>query len=432
MKSLRHISEIVVIAFVSTLSFSLVACDDSSSASNEEVPASSAIPVSSAVPESSESVPESSTFQPYTYPTEPREECNAENEGAVARLSTGTGNPKLGRSIDFYRCEQGVWVESPAWVACDTAGVTEGAICRIQISWRGIQFGVDTWLCYKYAGEGVWESLSCPTEPEKECVNNDAKEEIVFTDDTLFFKCSGRKWREISVGEYYCSTGNEVFGDTCSFERFGEKQYFRYDRNSEGYGMWTEAAFDPEMGFCTLNSHDHWDKEYGQKGNDYYYCGYRDGTAWLPTALVPHQYSDSRKEGLTDEVYDVLDLPKDAKAGTLVGGLLEVCVHNRTFNYYETNGMEDGEMYDYCKPIHYYRYGDDGSWKEEIIYKLMGFYFDKPNNEICGEREMCCAETEGAKYLYSAEFTGPELIYQCVSGESVFVEYAGRYEKKSK
>ncbi len=360
--------------------------------------------------------------------------CNSENEGLVESLATNSRNPKGGTGYDYYRCEQGSWVERPAWVKCDTAGVTEGALCRLQTYFRGIQFGEDTWKCYKYAGNGSWNESSCPTEPEKECneENKDAKEKLAFTNDTLFYKCSGTKWIETGLTEYNCSTGKETFGDTCSFEISGEKKYFRYDRNSEGYGRWIEAAFDPEMGFCTLNSHDHWDKEYGQKGDDYYYCSYLNGTTWLQTDLVPRQYTDSRKEGLTDEEYDVLDLPKDATAGALVGGLLEECVHDRTFNYFETNGMEDNETYDYCKPIHYYRYGDDGSWKEEIIYKSMGFYFDKPNNEICGEDEMCCAETEGAKYLYSAESTGPELIYQCVSGESVFVEYAGRYEKKSK
>ena len=498
MNALRHISAVAAAAFAASLAFSLVACDDSSSAKAEDAPESS----SGTVLESSSSHELDSAYcdsvtrkeVPYTcgdslgtdgiYYRESgflRQEatgctykcqnnmwsfvpakdipdtatvvsdygrlsesefarklifkkCNAENEGLVQTLSTNSSNPKGGTGYDYYRCEQGNWVERPAWVKCDAAGVTEGELCRLQTYFRGIQFGEDTWKCYKYAGNGSWNDADCPTEPEKECneENKDAKEKLAFTNDTLFYKCSGTKWIEIDLADYNCSTGKEAFGDTCSFEMSGEKKYFRYDRNSEGYGMWTEAAFDPEMGFCTLNSHDHWDKEYGQKGNDYYYCGYRDGSAWLPTALVPHQYSDSRKEGLTDEVYDVLDLPKDAKAGTLVGGLLEECVHNRTFNYYETNGMEDGEKYDYCKPIHYYRYGDDGSWKEEIIYKSMGFYFDKPNNEICGEREMCCAETEGAKYLYSAESTGPELIYQCVSGESVFVEYAGRYEKKSK
>jgi hypothetical protein len=360
-------------------------------------------------------------------------ECNADSEGLVhVRV---TGSPRFGEGYVFYRCEQGKWVERLAWVECDTAGVTEGELCRVQTRSPGMMGYGGSWNCYKYAGKGTWNGVDCPTEPEKECnaENKGAKEKVAFVNDTIFYRCTeGSKWAELSAGEYYCSTGNESVGDTCSFERDGEKKYFRYDSIPEADSRWVEAAFDPELGFCTLNSHDSWDREYGQKGDDYYYCSYLNGTTWLQTDLVPRQYTDSRKEGLTDEEYDVLDLPKDATVGALVGGLLEECVHDRTFNYFETNGMEDNETYDYCKPNHYYRYGDDGSWKEEIIYKSMGFYFDKPNNEICGEDEMCCAETEGAKYLYSAESTGPELIYQCVSGESIFVEYAGRYEKKSK
>ena len=92
--------------------------------------------------------------------------CNAGNEGIVDSLSTGSGNPKGGTGRDFYRCEQGNWVKSPAWVACDTTGVTVGDVCQKNVYSRGIQFGEDTWLCYKYTDEGTWESTDCPEEGE--------------------------------------------------------------------------------------------------------------------------------------------------------------------------------------------------------------------------------------------------------------------------
>lgn len=92
--------------------------------------------------------------------------CNAGNEGVVDSLSTGSGNPKGGTGRDFYRCEQGNWVKSPAWVACDTTGVTVGDVCQKNVYSRGIQFGDDTWLCYKYTDEGTWESTDCPEEGE--------------------------------------------------------------------------------------------------------------------------------------------------------------------------------------------------------------------------------------------------------------------------
>ena len=502
MKNVHHFFAIGVIAFATSMA--LVACGDSSSASDDEVPASSAVPGVWAILESSNSTlnsydewlksasslePDSascdsviSSAYPYgcsdslqidgvyysmngyfrsvgrgcTYRCQdnkwsyvstipdgaehfsdmdmapPSEyvqkllfkKCNAENEGIVDVLGTGSGNPKGGRSRVYYRCEQGVWVESPAWVACDTAGVTEGAICRIQISFRGIQFGVDTWLCYKYAGEGVWESLSCPTEPEKECVNNDAKEEIVFTDDTLFFKCSGRKWREISVGEYYCSTGNEVFGDTCSFERFGEKQYFRYDNVDSDIGMWEEAVVDPELGFCTDYNLRH--VAYAQKDGEYYYCA---GTGWFATSLVPHQYTDPRKEGLTDEEFDVLDLPKDAKVGDRVGGLLETCYYDGILDYGLPDALE--QKYDFCMPDNFYRYREDGSWTEETLDEFFEDEIDW-DSLPCGGSTWCCAETEGMKRRYHGSLDEPERISQCVSGEIVVLEYLCRYEKKSK
>lgn len=420
MKTLRYISKITIAVLTTSLSFSLIACDNSSSASDDEIPESS-----ESVPKSSGSVPESSTFQPYTYPTEPSEECNAENEGAVTRLSTGTGNPKLGRSIDFYRCEQGVWVESPAWVACDTAGVTEGAICRIQISFRGIQFGTDSWKCYKYDGKGSWKSQDCPTMPEKECneENIGDKEKIAFTNDTLFYMCSeGSKWAELSEGEYNCSTGNESVGDTCSFERDGEKKYFRYDSIPEADSRWVEAAFDPELGFCTENDANYWARAYAKKGDEYYYCS---GTAWVATNLVPRQETDPRKEGLTDEEYDVLDLPKDAKVGDRANGLIEYCDYGRMLD------APSATAYDYCFSPNHYRYRGDGSWTAETLDELHEDEIDL-DSLPCGGSTWCCAETEGMKRRVFMNFDEPEVIYQCVSEEIVVVEHLwNRHEEKS-
>ena len=163
MNRLRHISAVAAAAFAASLSFSLAACDDSTSASNDEVQASSASPESSAFPSSSSSLePDSascdsviSSAYPYgcsdslqidgvyysmngyfrsvgrgcTYRCQdnkwsyvstipdgaeyfsdmdmapPSEyvqkllfkKCNAENEGIVDVLGTGSGNPKGGR-----------------------------------------------------------------------------------------------------------------------------------------------------------------------------------------------------------------------------------------------------------------------------------------------------------------------------------------------
>jgi len=351
--------------------------------------------------------------------------CNAENEGLIESLATNTtGNPKGGTGYDYYRCEQGNWVERPAWVKCDTAGVTEGALCRLQTYFRGIQFGEDTWKCYKYAGNGSWNDADCPTEPEKECneENKDAKEKLAFTNDTLFYKCSGTKWIEIDLADYNCSTGNESVGDTCSFERDGQKKYFRYDSIPEADSRWVEAAFDPELGFCTENDGNYWRRRYAKKGEEYYYC---DVNSWLPTKFVPRQYTDSRKEGLTDEEYDMLDLPKDAKVGDRASGLLEYCEHNKTL------GFDYPNVYDYCFSPNHYRYRGDGKWSRETIEDIHADDIDL-DSLPCGGSTWCCTETEGMKQRANGYyFDEPEVIYQCISGETVLVERLwNRYEKK--
>lgn len=351
--------------------------------------------------------------------------CNAENEGIVDSLTTGSPNPKGGNARVYYRCEQENWVESPAWVACDTTGVNEGDLCRLQTSFRGIQFGSDTWECYRYAGDGSWKNVDCPAGPEKECndENKEVKEKLVFTNDTLFYKCNGGKWVELSIENYYCATENDVFGDTCSFERFGKINFFRYDSVDTDVGRWTAAVFDPELGFCTENDGNYWRRRYAKKGEEYYYC---DVNSWLPTKFVPRQYTDSRKEGLTDEEYDMLDLPKDAKVGDRASGLLEYCEHNKTL------GFDYPNVYDYCFSSNHYRYRGDGKWSRETIEDIHADDIDL-DSLPCGGSTWCCTETEGMKRRANGySFDEPEKIYQCISGETVLVERLwNRYEKKT-
>ena len=489
MNMTRYFSAVAVAAFATSLSFSLVACDGSSSASSDDVPDSSDSGAalgssgSGAAPGSSGSVPAGMEglprdvlvsysilpacgegFHPegscnsitgadgkaylfecvgtqWEYNQDCEEpmcltvvsqmqhpecqfpECNAENEGLVHVRVTGT--PKYGQGYDFYRCEQGKWVERPAWVECDTAGVTEGELCRVQTRSPGMMGNTGTYNCYKYAGNGTWNDVDCPTMPEKECneENIGDKEKIAFTNDTLFYMCSeGSKWAELSEGEYNCSTGNESVGDTCSFERDGEKKYFRYDSIPEADSRWVEAAFDPELGFCTENDANYWARVYAKKGDEYYYCS---GTAWVATNLVPRQETDPRKDGLTDEEYDVLDLPKDAKVGDRANGLIEYCDYGRLLD------LPGATAYDYCFSPNHYRYRGDGSWTAETLDELHEDEIDL-DSLPCGGSTWCCAETEGMKRRVFVSFDEPEVIYQCVSEEIVVVEHLwNRHEEKS-
>ena len=328
MKSYNRISAVAAVAFAAGLSFSLVACDNSSLAKAEDVPeSSSAVQESSSsnepesssgtVPESSASLELDSAYcdsvtrkeMPYTcdesleidgvYYREsgfmrpeasgctykcqnnkwtfvpagdiPATEmvvsdydrlaelesarmlhfkkCNSENEGLVESLATNSRNPKGGTGYDYYRCEQGSWVERPAWVKCDTAGVTEGALCRLQTYFRGIQFGEDTWKCYKYAGNGSWNDVDCPADQDKKC---DAESEGVLDSswsnndpkygEMMYYRCESGSWAE--RGQWVtCDMEGVAKGDTCrkiehkgSFYQYPKERVFVY----EGDGAWKE------------------------------------------------------------------------------------------------------------------------------------------------------------------------------------------------
>ena len=175
--------------------------------------------------------------------------CNSENEGLVESLATNSRNPKGGTGYDYYRCEQGSWVERPAWVKCDTAGVTEGALCRLQTYFRGIQFGEDTWNCYKYAGSGSWNDVDCPADQDKKC---DAESEGVLDSswsgnnpkygEMMYYRCESGSWAE--RGQWVtCDMEGVAKGDTCrkiehkgSFYQYPKERVFVY----EGDGTWKE------------------------------------------------------------------------------------------------------------------------------------------------------------------------------------------------
>ena len=205
----RYFSAVAVAAFATSLAFSLVACDDSSSASDEEVPASSAVPGSSAsMPESSVSVPSSKctaelegTIQTlwegspssgyavrylcengtwvldsqgpveWKDPSLPGAKCTSENDGSVEIGQWG--NPKYGYSYTYYKCEQGRWKEVEPWVACDTAGVTVGDTCKKVSDEKGFfsygHGGEIVEVVFIYAGNGVWEYANPSLDPKDTC-----------------------------------------------------------------------------------------------------------------------------------------------------------------------------------------------------------------------------------------------------------------------
>ena len=401
--------------------------------------------------------------------------CGSGNEGRIDSLKGG--NMKYGYETYYYKCKRGVWYEVDASVNCNTDGVKVGDICKVKVgtsSWMNSGDGV--WKYYVYKGDGVWKDADAQDrcnarektvgticvvakstqylhnvyliytadgvweefmtrqmstqgviweygpgfQMPKECTaeNEGVKEKFVFGAEpdaiTLYYKCSGGEWNHLKDIDYYCTTGNESDGDTCSFkpdENAVERSHwimsesvttepdlFTYYYYS---GNWMQSSVDPEFGYCP---EDYGPYLYKKHGDEYYTCVYGD---WKPAHLVPRQYTDSRKEGLTDEEYDVLDLPAEATVGDRVGGLLENCFDNVEL---PLGGPSEWryEMYDYCMSKNYYRYRESGSWTLETDEEFT-------NDPAMHYNLECAPGTEGAEFRFLPESRDPGRIYRRTS-----------------
>ena len=400
--------------------------------------------------------------------------CNAENEGLLDSAVHEAENPKYGVGYkNYYRCEEGSWIiydsvyedackasnsdEDGSNIVCDTAGVSVGAICtkpscyrtRTTMGCTSMCFGNDTYL---YMGDGVWTALahtddygnrsssfdSSLAQWTKECTaKNEGKTEkhvygIAPDVFELYYKCVDGEWTDMSETDYYCTTEKTDIGDTCSFTVGDSTRHYMFMNEERYWGdtvlgsKWVESIADPELGYCPQTRAE---RRYAQKDGKNYYC---EEGGWLETSLVPRQNTDSRKEGLTDEEYDVLDLPKDAKVGDRAGGLLESCSYDVEM---DLGGPDEWryETYDFCMPKNYYRYREDGTWTLEKVEEL-------ENDERNGAPE-CTPESEGVEYSYLPKSRDPGRNYKRISVEcknirncycdDELVEYVfGRSEKK--
>ena len=342
------------------------------------------------------------------------QKCESDNEGVVD--SSWHGNAKYG-AMTYYRCEKGTWTSRDQWVTCDTAGVPVGAFCRKtdrvgffnRLPWTSVYVyeGGGAWmhlLDFRANGDtNVYEGLSKMT---KDCSSKNKwdKEKIVYgeeTDDiTLYYMCADSGWTEIDEAGYHCTTESTDVGDTCSFVSGDSTQHYifmytdYYQLRSYYGNIWVKSVVDPELGYCPQVA---MEPKYAQKDGKFYYCNYGK---WQMAGFVPHQETDSRKEGLTDEEYDVLDLPKEAEVGDRMGGLLEYCFYNVELGL---GGPDEWryETYDFCMPQNYYRYRDNGTWTLETEDDL------KMNNAI-----PCTAGTEGVEYTLLPRPREPGRIYK--------------------
>ncbi len=445
----NRISAIAVTAFAVTLPFSLLACSESNPTNADDPIAYSepALETSSSVTEVSSEV-SSSSGEPsgtgclaivYTVNDECLPACNDENEGKVETV--WVGNSKYGYET-FHKCQNGSWVQGDISLTCDTAGVQVGDLCR-KTGKTNLFFAAGglspSERVFAYAGDGVWEECDGLTKITKECSaeNVGDKEKIVYGRDdntlSMYYQCSSDGWTEIDEPTFYNCTDSVSVSGTCSIEIDGKMVYYKYDEGTilVNEGGWVKASYDSELGFCPeiyiryfvscgegsefmCEVNEYNQPKLRESGWVNYYC--KKGQ-WKQSNLVPNQYTDSRKEGLTDMEYDVLDLPKEAKVGDRVGGLLETCWYDEEL--YTIGGWG---VYDYCLSRNYYRYRENGSWTLETQSEFEDY--------LSSDHLGCNAETEGEKRYSLPRNDKPGAVYQCVSGYAEPVEYIfNRYEK---
>ena len=202
--------------------------------------------------------------------------------------------------------------------------------------------------------------------------------------------------RKLTEADVKCGAikPNPVDGDECSY------------KNDDGYlkdylyldGGWRESNADSTFGLCPTGYHS--SKLYKKSGADYYYCVWGK---WFLAVMVPQQFTDPRKEGLSDEEYDVLDLPKNASVGDRAEGALERCVNGATViisERLEGAVRIKAKASAYCEAENHYRYRSNGTWTLETDEDLQN---DSRFQEI-----ECTEGNLGSEYEL-----GDGKIYRC-------------------
>jgi hypothetical protein len=264
-----------------------------------------------------------------------------------------------------------------------------------------------------YAGDGEWRDYDrTVTMIKVECsAENDGTMQFVNpsenSDDEILsrlFICKDGAWLpeikqayELDKIKFKCGAikPHPVDGDECSY------------KNDDGYlkdylyldGGWRESNADSTFGLCPTEYHS--SKLYKKSGADYYYCAWGK---WFLAVMVPQQFTDPRKEGLSDEEYDVLDLPKNASVGDRAEGALERCVNGASlivrerFDYGVVRVETQASAY--CVAENHYRYRSNGTWTLETDEDL--------KNDSRFQEIECTEGNLGAEYEL-----GDGKIYRC-------------------
>ena len=425
----------VIQAIVSAaMSFALIACgDDSSSASNDDTPVSSSEKDETLSSSSEKSLEGRWTEYEIGF-------CNDYNPnpeiGDACEVARTTGSGRFQHTtLECYRYEEDGWsyVNRPSAYGLSDRPCKELVAFTAKCSPEKEGYRdslVDGWHVSTYeCTEGAWKILSYVDSVNYYCNENGDGEKCLLIRDgkKSYYKnigdASNTAWLLTDSISYYCAGR-----DTCSFEEDSVTKYYRL--YLDGYYQWEHyASSKPGLGLCTQDSVM---EKAVQKDGENYYC-YKN--TW--TLLPPRQYTDPRKEGLTDAEYDVLDLPKDAKVGDRAEGLLEECWYGKELsvikpreNYMFMAAYDSylNEAYDYCLPVNYYRYSEDGSWTLETEDELFEAVYD-------AEEVPCSSETIGTTYVSVPYRDNPRKIMQCINNSGVYsyevIEYIfDRPEKK--
>ena len=143
--------------------------------------------------------------------------CNADNEKLVDSLPSP--DSKLA-SYDFYRCEQGAWVQRGPSVTCDIAGVSIGDTCK-----RAPFVGSSLEEIYIYAGDGIWEeSKTVHLAPlTKDCSAENEDSYVTQVDtivkigaspayETSYYHCESNEWKRVDCPAPETACTNNVEG----------------------------------------------------------------------------------------------------------------------------------------------------------------------------------------------------------------------------
>ena len=315
---------------------------------------------------------------------------------------------------------------------CDDEGLTVGSICVKEVPnpvcrYR-ITCGTGTILKeFVYMGDGVFEDFYAIAD-KTVCTpgNEGAKQELTYGDEsykkTQYYRCTchwpshdapAYDWFEIDEVAYNCD--EKPAGEICSFESpEGTQNYLSVYNPYTDMEVWEKFEPNSELGPCPTEYA--LDRLFSKSGENVYKC--YSGEWTLAEGLVPQQYLDPRKDNLTDEEYDVLELPQNASVGDRAAGLLEDCVYNKEFSYFPCTSEQSDyplaytshccmyKRYDDCEPRNYYRYRENGLWTLETDEdRLNDSRFQQPE---------CTEENKDSVFEIPPQPGEPGKVYKCI------------------